>query len=251
MISAIPGDTTSWNDLIDYDCKLTRKNTEFWNVRLFFDGYDGLCYELTPQQVFCAYFSAEEAFDELRMLTCEMTDASGDEYLIEILRIPPYSGSQIAYALKDIDGEFNYVWDGDVAHSISTMIYNVSTKALSNYFKKDMKWSTLLSSAPALQAYGSYKILDYSLWQLTPKGSVGILFDETPEEAADKAIMMICDVYWEEQVYTLYYKWIEPFILEAKVEDFPADFPCLREVADVLKETIIQVLRKGKIKTHP
>lgn len=125
--TTLSNDTSSWNDLIDYDCRLHYKNRDFWNVRLFFDGHDDLCYEQTPLQAFCAYESAQIALDELRMITCEMTDSSGDEYLVELLRIPPYTGSQIAYALKDHDGEFNYVWDDNEAYAISTLIYNVAT----------------------------------------------------------------------------------------------------------------------------
>lgn len=245
-------DDTSWNSEIDYDEKLVWKDRDFWNVEMYFDGGDGRAYSLTPQQVFCEFKSAKDALDALRIITCEMTDQFNDQYLVELRILPSYTGIQFAYSLGDIDGEFNYSWDDEDANAISSRIYNVATKALSNYFKKVKKWASIVSFNPELQKLGTFRILSFHL-SCFKDGSTSILFDCSPEEAVQKAIDMYSIVYLDGEMYFLYYRWDESPRIEARYEDGIdlVYFPSLEKVVKILKDEVFSLLLKKKVSLLP
>lgn len=243
-------DSTSWNDYIDYDKKLNKYGLEFWNLLMYFEGSDNVSFSLSPLEAFCKYNSAQAAFEALRIITCEVTDESGDEYLIEILRIPPFTGTQIAYKLTDVDNDITYSWDSDNAYEISTQVYNVATKALSNYFKKTKKWAVSASSDKRLVSLGEFKIIDFSLWENSENG-VGILFNVSTEYAINNAVMLISDVCWNGDIYTLYYRWDNNPLIEAKINDDSVELPQLKDLVVSIKTIIFELLVNKKVGLLP
>ena len=243
-------DSTSWNDHIAYDKKLNRNGLEFWNIQMYFDEKENLGFALSPMEVFCKYNSAQAAYEALRIITCEVTDESGDEYLIEILRIPPFTGTQIAYKLTDVDSDITYAWDSDNAYEISTLIFNVATKTLSNYFKKTKKWAVLASSDKRIISLGDFKIIDFSLWE-NRDNRVGILFDVSTEYAVNNVVMLITDVYWNGDIYTLYYRWDNNPLIEAKLNDDLVELPKMKDLVIAIKTIILELLANKKVGLLP
>lgn len=244
-----------WNDEVDFDDVVEDMDTdeiEFYNLALYFDCVgDGQWHALSPAEMLYRYDNFEEAFDDLRIITCEILIDCENEYLINITKLAPYEGFPFAYSITNEDGTGSYQWDeGD---DYANELFNMSQKTMSKYFKRN-RWVKELANNEILKnVLGEFLIKEYLIEYHTEKGWAFCTNEKEYENIREIAQGMNVRIQMESEDYVFIFQWVEDERIEVRLSDYQTiiEYDNAKEIVCVLKEEILSMIENRKAPVWP
>lgn len=250
-------DDMYWNDKVDFYKIARNEDTdelEFYNLLLYFsDSEDEKSYALSLKEMIYQYDTFEEAFMKLRFITCEVTVDTEDEYLLEIIKLPPYEGSSFGYKITNEDGTGCYQWEE--GYDYSNRLFNASQKAMSKYYKLNNWVAALASNRQLSEMLGNYQVKEYRILSRNDKGW-SILFDNDIDYKEIDSIAQAIHVEVKndegEFVFVYYWKHDERRI-EVRLLDYETivEYENAEDIVIALKEEILGLVKRHKAPIAP